>query len=60
MNVMDPDVVQMDFKNTYSGTKLQKVALYNVAGTKLGEGATAADAADAVGMRMLVEESLPK
>lgn len=60
MNVMDPDVVQMDFKNTYSGTKLQKVALYNVAGTKLGEGATAADAADAVGMRILVEESLPK
>lgn len=60
MNVMEPDVVQMDFENTYSGAKLQKVTLYNVAGTKLGEGTTAADAADAVGMRMLVEESLPK
>lgn len=60
MNVMDPDVVQMDFKNIYSGNQLQKVELYNVAGTLLGEGATAADAADAVGMRMMVEESLPK
>ena len=59
-NIMEPNVVQMDFQNTYSGNKLKKVALYNVAGKLLGEGATAADAADAVGMRMLVEESLPQ
>lgn len=59
-NMMEPDEVKLIFENLYSDGQLVKVELYNFFGTLLGEGRTAADAADAVGMRMLVEESLPR
>lgn len=58
-NAMEPDQVKLLFENTYSGGQLVKVELYNIYGFLLGEGPTAADAADAVGMRMLVEQAMP-
>ncbi|MBR3872965.1 MAG: hypothetical protein IKJ26_02235 [Clostridia bacterium] len=59
-NAMESGQVKLLFENTYSGGQLVKVQLYNILGTLLGEGPTAADAADAIGMRMLVERAMPQ
>ena len=59
-NQVEPDEIQLIFENVYSDGVLQEVHLYNAFGMLLGDGPTAADAADAVGMRMIVEESLPE
>ncbi|MBQ7867665.1 MAG: hypothetical protein IJ354_05915 [Clostridia bacterium] len=59
-NAMESGQAKLLFENIYSGGQLMKVELYNILGTLLGEGPTAADAADAVGMRMLVERAMPQ
>lgn len=59
-NAMEPEQVKLLFENTYSDGQLVNVQLYNILGNLLGEGPTAADAADAVGMRMMVEQAMPQ
>lgn len=55
MNVMEPDEVTIRFVHTGSS-----VQMYNLAGTLLGEGPTAYDAAEQIQYGFIVAESMPK